>query len=82
MVASGQLSSAQLNPITPGVSDQRLLQGGGGPLGPQSYFQLIWPLFWTRGTIIAEENWTLVLAHNVIINSILQLFTGKLTHYN
>ena len=43
-----------LNRITPGVSDQRLLPGGGGSLGPRSYFQLIWTPFWTCGTIIEQ----------------------------
>ena len=28
--------------------------GGGGSLGPQSYFQLILTSFWTHGTIIDQ----------------------------
>ena len=41
-----------LNPITPGVSDQRLLPGG--VFRTRSYFQLIWTSFWTHGTIIDQ----------------------------
>ena len=47
------IGSSSLNPITYGVSDLRLLTGG-GPLGPRSYFQLIWTSFWTHGTIIDQ----------------------------
>ena len=42
-----------INPITHGISDQRLLMGGGS-LGPRSYFQLILTFFWTHGTIIDQ----------------------------
>ena len=40
------------NPITAGVSDQRLLPGGS--LGPRSFFWLIWTSFWTFGTIVDQ----------------------------
>ena len=39
----------QINPISDGVSDQRLLPGGS--LGPRSLFRLILTSFWTCGTI-------------------------------
>ena len=42
----------KINPITPGVSDQRLLPGG--VFRTRSYFQLIWTPFWTRGTIFEQ----------------------------
>ena len=42
------------NPISAGVSDQRLVPGGWGSLGPRSYFRLIWTSFWTCGTIVEQ----------------------------
>ena len=41
------------NPISAGVSVQRLVPGGGS-LGPRSYFRLIWTSFWTCGTIFEQ----------------------------
>ena len=49
------MTSEFINPITPGVSDQRLLPGGGGSLGPRSYSQLILTPFWTRRTILDQS---------------------------
>ena len=42
-----------INPISAGVSDQRLVPGWES-LGSRSYFQLIWTPFWTCGTIIEQ----------------------------
>ena len=47
-------NDGDLNPITPRVSDQRLLPGEGGSLGPGSFFQLIWTSFRTHRTIIEQ----------------------------
>ena len=40
------------NPISDGVSDQRLLPGGS--LGPRSFFRLNLTSFWTCGTIVDQ----------------------------
>ena len=50
---SGEFKAHCVNPITHGVSDQRLLTGEWS-LGPRSYFQLILTSFWTHGTIIDQ----------------------------
>ena len=42
------------NPISDGVSDQRLLPGGLGSLGPRSVFRQILTSFWTCGTIVDQ----------------------------